>query len=125
MSNPSQADPDRLPARGDCFNPECPARMVFDHVTGRWGGLVLAALLVGKLRFSEVHLRVRGISEKMLAQTLRELESDGLVTRTQHQEVPPRVDYELTAAGCGVAERLSHLIAWIEEHVRELTAERP
>ena len=114
-----------LSERGNCFSPECPARMVFDHVTGRWGGLILAALLPGKRRFSELRVRVGGISEKMLAQTLREFEADGLVLRTQYPQVPPRVEYELTASGLEVARRLSRLIDWIEEHVRELVAGRP
>jgi DNA-binding HxlR family transcriptional regulator len=123
MNSPS-IDLEKLPERGDCFRADCPARLVFDHVTGRWGGLVLAALLEQKLRFSEVRVRVGGISEKMLAQTLREFESDGLVVRTQYPQVPPRVEYELTPAGLEVAQRLSHLIVWIEEHVRELVAAR-
>jgi DNA-binding HxlR family transcriptional regulator len=111
-----------VPDRGDCFAADCPARDVFGHVTGRWGGLVLAALIGGTLRFSELRARIDGISEKMLAQTLREFERDGLLTRRQHPEVPPRVDYTLTAAGFEVAQRLDHLISWIEVHVRELVA---
>jgi len=108
--------------RGDCFSSECPARQVFGHVTGRWGGLVLAALLPGKLRFSAIRDRIGGISEKMLAQTLREFERDGLLERRQFPEVPPRVEYELTAAGCEVARRLYHLMRWLEDHVRDLVA---
>jgi DNA-binding HxlR family transcriptional regulator len=110
--------------RGNCFDRSCPAREVFDHVTGRWGGLVLAALLPGKRRFSELRTRITGISEKMLSQTLREFEADGLVQRTQYPEVPPRVEYELTASGLEVAQRLHHLIDWIESHVQELTVAR-
>jgi len=113
-------DSDLLPDRGDCFSAICPARDVFGHVTGRWGGLVLAALLPGTRRFSELRARIGGISEKMLAQTLREFERDGLVTRRQFPEVPPRVEYALTPAGLEVAQRLNHLIGWIEEHVRDL-----
>jgi len=111
-----------IPERGDCFRADCPARDVFGHVTGRWGGLVLAALLGGTLRFSELRARIGGISEKMLAQTLREFERDGLLIRRQFPEVPPRVEYELTAAGLEVAQRLDHLIGWIQDHVRELVA---
>jgi DNA-binding HxlR family transcriptional regulator len=81
---------------------------------------VLAALLHGTLRFSELRTRIEGISEKMLAQTLREFERDGLVTRHAYAEVPPRVEYELTAAGLEVAQRLNHLIDWIQDHVRDL-----
>jgi DNA-binding HxlR family transcriptional regulator len=113
-----------LPERGDCFNPECATRAVFDHVTGRWGALVLAVLLDGTLRFSELRKRVRGISEKMLAQTLREFEADGLVERTQYPQVPPRVEYALTPSGVELAQRLHALIDWIELHLREFTAAR-
>ena len=117
-----QIDLASLPERGDCFNSECAAREVFAHVTGRWGGLVLAALLAGKLRFSALRARIGGISEKMLAQTLREFERDGLLVRRQFPQVPPRVEYELTPAGLELAQRLYHLIDWLEEHVRELIA---
>ncbi len=113
-----------IPDRGDCFQSECPARHVFDHVTGRWGGLVLTGLLPGRLRFSALRARVGGVSEKMLAQTLRALEGDGLLVRMQYAEVPPRVEYELTAAGLEVARRLHELISWLEEHVRDLIAAR-
>ncbi len=111
-----------LAERGDCFHADCPAREVFNHVTGRWGGLVLTALLSGKQRFSALRARIGGISEKMLAQTLRAFERDGLVERMQFAEVPPRVEYELTAAGLEVAQRLHYLIDWVEEHVRDLVA---
>jgi DNA-binding HxlR family transcriptional regulator len=89
-------------------------------VTGRWGGLVIAALLPGTMRFSALRERVNGISEKMLAQTLRELERDRLLIRRQFREVPPRVEYGLTPAGVEVAQRLNYLIGWIEDHVRDL-----
>ena len=108
-----------VPLRGDCYKRDCPSRAVLDHVTGRWGALVLAALLPGTLRFSELRTRVSGISEKMLAQTLREFEADGFVKRTQYQQVPPRVDYTLTPSGVEIAKRLDHLIDWIEVHLRD------
>ena len=113
-------DVDQLPERGNCFAADCPARDVLGHVTGRWGGLVLAALLGGTQRFSELRAQIGGISEKMLAQTLREFERDGLLVRKQFPQVPPRVEYALTDAGLEVARRLDHLIGWIEEHVRDL-----
>jgi DNA-binding HxlR family transcriptional regulator len=95
---------------------------VLGHVTGRWGGLVLGALLGGTQRYSALRKRIDGISEKMLAQTLRDLERDGLVVRRQYPSVPPRVDYTLTPAGVEVAERVSGLIGWLEEHVGDLVA---
>ena len=109
---------------GNCYKAECPAREVLGHVTGRWGGLVLGALTRGTRRYSEIRSRIEGISEKMLAQTLRDLERDGLVVRRQHAEMPPRVDYTLTPGGMEVALRVESLIGWLQDHVGELTAAR-
>jgi DNA-binding HxlR family transcriptional regulator len=108
--------------RGNCYSAACPAREVLGHVTGRWGGLVLGALLEGTRRYSELRDRIDGISEKMLAQTLRDLERDGLVIRRQHAAVPPRVDYTLTPGGTEVAQRVDSLIGWLQDHVHELVA---
>lgn len=106
-------------SRGNCYNADCPAREVLGHVTGRWGGLVLGALTGGTQRYSELRARIDGISEKMLAQTLRDLERDGLVIRRQYPAVPPRVDYTLTPGGMEVARRVSDLIGWLQDHVGE------
>jgi DNA-binding HxlR family transcriptional regulator len=111
-----------FPERGNCYNARCRSRAVLGHVTGRWGGLVLGALLAGTRRYSELRARIDGISEKMLAQTLRDLERDGLIARRQYPTVPPRVDYTLTPAGTEVAERVHGLISWLEEHVGDLRA---
>jgi len=108
--------------RGDCYSAACPAREVLGHVTGRWGGLVLGALTRGTRRYSELRARIDGISEKMLAQTLRDLERDGLVIRRQFATVPPRVDYTLTPGGMEVAQRVESLIGWLQDHVHELVA---
>jgi DNA-binding HxlR family transcriptional regulator len=107
---------------GDCYSKDCPAREVLGHVTGRWGGLVLGALTRGTRRYSELRDRIDGISEKMLAQTLRDLERDGLVIRRSHRTVPPRVDYTLTPGGMEVAQRVDSLISWLQNHVGELVA---
>jgi DNA-binding HxlR family transcriptional regulator len=107
--------------RGNCFDRTCPGRAILAHVTGRWGTLVLAALKVhGTLRFSQLRDRIDGISEKMLSQTLRELETDRLVRRISLPVVPPHVEYDLTPMGLGVAGHLEALIDWIETHIREL-----
>ena len=111
-----------LPARGNCYNAACPTRAILSHVTGRWGALVLGALTGGTMRYSEVRVRVDGISEKMLAQTLRDLERDGFVLRRQHPSVPPRVDYTLTPAGVELAKRVHGLIHWLEDHVAGVVA---
>ena len=109
------------PARGNCFNRRCPTRGVLAHVTGRWGTLVMTALRRdGTLRFYELRDRIDGISEKMLSQTLRDLQGDGLVRRTSRPVVPPHVEYDLTPMGVGVAQHFEALIDWIETHAVEL-----
>src|SRR6202790_1769535 len=110
-------DPSALPTAGNCFIAACKAREVLNHVSNRWGGLVLGALLERELRYSEIRARVGGISEKMLAQTLDVLERDGLIARTSYPVVPPRVEYALTASGRAVAERLVDLFTWIGANV--------
>ena len=94
--------------------PDCPSRSVLQHLTSRWGALVMVALAMGPHRFSGLRRQVRGISERMLAQTLQELEADGFVLRTAHAVVPPHVDYELTPLGHEAASHLVPLIRWIE-----------
>ncbi len=110
-------DASALPATGNCFVAACKAREVLNHVSNRWGGLVLGALLERDLRYSEIRARVGGISEKMLAQTLDVLERDGLVARTSHPVVPPRVEYALTESGRALAERFIDLFRWIGTNV--------
>jgi DNA-binding HxlR family transcriptional regulator len=123
MIVPSTLPLDALPERGDCFNSACLTRQVLAHVTGRWGSLVMCALRSdGPLRFSQLRDRIDGISEKMLSQTLRELERDGLLSRTSFPVVPPRVEYALTPMGVGVAKHLRQLVEWLETHVRDLVA---
>jgi DNA-binding HxlR family transcriptional regulator len=110
-----------FPLTGNCFNRRCPTRAILAHVTGRWGSLVIAAVREsGVLRFSELRDRIDGISEKMLAQTLRDLEHDGLLVRTSRPVVPPYVDYRLTELGAGVAEHVDGLVRWIETNVGSL-----
>lgn len=111
------------PQRGDLYAPACPSRGVLDHVTSRWGVLVLVALLEGTHRFSELRRKVAGVSEKMLAQTLQALEQDGFVLREVYPVIPPRVDYSLTPMGREVAEHIKGLTGWIEDNLsRILTA---
>ncbi|EFE66878.1 MULTISPECIES: winged helix-turn-helix transcriptional regulator [Streptomyces] len=97
------------------FAKACPSRGTLEHVTGRWGALTLGALYEGSLRFNELRRRVDGVSEKMLSQTLHALERDGLVHREAQLTNPPRVDYELTPLGRGVAQRLLSLIRFVED----------
>ena len=102
----------------------CPSRVVLEHLTSRWGILAIIVLSDGTHRFSELRRTIGGVSEKMLAQTLRALEGDGFVVRTSYPEIPPRVEYSLSPTGREVAPHLEALTGWIErsmpriEHAR-------
>ena len=100
----------------------CPSRTLLDHVTSRWGVLVLVALDAGEQRWSELHRRVQGVSEKMLAQTLRTLEADGLVVRTARPVVPPHVEYRLSPLGADLVERLLPLLEWTVRHAEAVVS---
>jgi DNA-binding HxlR family transcriptional regulator len=104
------------------FPANCPSRTVLNHVTSTWGVLVLAALTDGPMRWSELRRTVQGVSEKMLAQTLRTLEADGFVHREAQAVVPPRVDYWLTDRGHDLSTHLIPLLQWIGRHAEEITA---
>ncbi|MEV0907554.1 winged helix-turn-helix transcriptional regulator [Streptomyces hokutonensis] len=106
------------------FAKACPSRATLEHITGRWGGLTLCALHEGSLRFNELRRRVDGVSEKMLSQTLHALERDGLVHREAQPTNPPRVDYELTPLGHGVAERMMGLVGFMESRMDDVLAAR-
>jgi len=98
---------------GGVFDPSCPSRVLLDHITSRWGVLVLVALSNGTMRWGEIRRCVGGVTEKMLAQTLRTLETDGLIDRHAHPEVPPRVDYSLTGHGRELVALLVPLVDWV------------
>lgn len=110
--------------QGDVYAPACPSRGILEHVTSRWGVLVLVALLEGTHRFSELRRRVLGVSEKMLAQTLQTLEADGFVHREVFPEIPPRVEYSLTPIGRDVAAHVQTLVTWIEGNLNRILAAR-
>lgn len=109
--------------KGDIFASQCPSRPVLQHLTSRWGVIVLAAMMEAERhRFSELRRRIGGISEKMLAQTLQNLERDGFVIRTMHPVLPPHVDYHLTELGYQAAERVAGLADFVERHLGEVLA---
>lgn len=110
--------------RGNLMAPDCPSRPVLQHLTSRWGALVMIALAIEPHRFAQLRRRVGGISERMLAQTLDELEADGFVLRTAHPVVPPHVDYELTPLGREAADHVLGLTRWIEESLPRIMAGR-
>jgi DNA-binding HxlR family transcriptional regulator len=100
----------------------CPSRLILEHVTSRWGVLVLTSLLNGTYRFSELRRIIGGVSEKMLAQTLQALERDGFVCREAHPVIPPRVDYSLTPLGQEAARQVWDLARWVEQQVPDVLA---
>ena len=106
-----------LMQRGVVFSPECPSRAILNHVTSRWGVLVLVALRGGTHRFSELRRKIGGVSEKMLAQTLQQLERDGFIDRVSHPVVPPHVEYSLTVLGEEIGAQVESLIDWIETNL--------
>ena len=93
---------------------DCPVRDVLNRVGDKWSVLVLHLLSGGTLRFTELRNAIDGISQRMLTVSLRGLERDGLVTRTVHAVVPPRVDYALTALGQSLSETIANLVVWAE-----------
>jgi DNA-binding HxlR family transcriptional regulator len=99
-------------------------RTVLDRVGDKWSLLVVATLRNGRLRFSELQRHIPGISQRMLTLTLRQLERDGLLERTVHAEVPPRVEYELTTLGEGLIDTSVALLKWALENQPEIERAR-
>ena len=109
----------------DPYARACPSRELLDRIGDKWTVLVLGALAgEGPRRFSAVRRQVEGVSEKMLTQTLRGLERDGLLVRTVHAEVPPRVEYELTPLGRTLREPLAAIERWATDHMAEVLLAR-
>lgn len=97
---------------------------MLDRLADKWSLLVVELLGHGMLRFTQLKRQIDGISQRMLTLTLRNLERDGLVTRTVHPVVPPRVDYELTPLGSTLLEAVRPLVAWTREHREEINGSR-
>jgi DNA-binding HxlR family transcriptional regulator len=91
-------------------------------ISGKWKPLILYFLLQAPNRYGELKRAVRGVSDKMLIQQLKELEADGIVARTDYKEVPPRVDYALTPLGVSLAQALTPLCEWGTEHMTEVAS---
>jgi DNA-binding HxlR family transcriptional regulator len=102
----------------------CEIRDLLDRLGDKWSLLVVELLGEGTKRFSELRREIDGVSQRMLTLTLRNLERDGLVTRTVHPVVPPRVDYELTALGRSLLRAVDPLVAWTRTHRDEIAARR-
>jgi DNA-binding HxlR family transcriptional regulator len=99
-------------------------RALLDGIADKWALLIMATLHAQRLRFTELHQRIPGISQRMLTLTLRKLERDGLVTRTAHAEVPPRVEYEPTELAATLIPHAIALASWAIEHNPEIDAHR-
>lgn len=116
-TNPKQKPSPAQDLTPDVMASACPSRRILNHVTNRWGLLILLALRDEKLRFSALRRRVDGISERMLAQSLQTLEADGFLNRQAFDVVPPHVEYSLTLLGREITERAAELAVWIEENL--------
>jgi DNA-binding HxlR family transcriptional regulator len=122
---PSPGDPDNDPDRTDPDRTECiVVREILDRVGDKWSVLVIALLGEKGRRFSELRRSIDGISQRMLTLTLRQLERDGLVERTVHATVPPRVDYALTPLGESVLEPITVLMRWAQDHGTDVAVAR-
>ncbi|WND18871.1 winged helix-turn-helix transcriptional regulator [Streptomyces violaceus] len=113
------ADPFQWDTREDCQ-----VRQILDRIADKWSLLVIALLENRRLRFTELRREIDGVSQRMLTVTLRSLERDGLVKRTVHPVVPPRVEYELTSLGRTLHTTIQSLVTWTEEHQDEIAAAR-
>jgi DNA-binding HxlR family transcriptional regulator len=111
-------------AEYDAFLAACPSRRVLDMVSDKWVTLILVALWDGPLRYNDLNRVIAGVSQKMLTQTLRKLERDGLVSRTVTADVPVRVEYEMTPLGRGLGQAVGVIKHWAEEHISEIEAAR-
>ncbi|PJJ73080.1 DNA-binding HxlR family transcriptional regulator [Diaminobutyricimonas aerilata] len=103
---------------------DCDVRQILDRIADKWSLLVIALLDTRSLRFSELKRAIDGVSQRMLTVTLRQLERDGLVSRTVHPVVPPRVEYALTPLGSSLHETIQSLVAWTELHQDDIARAR-
>ena len=106
----------------EVFRVDCPGRKIMARLLSKWSGLVVRCLDFRTMRYSELRRSIGGISQKMLTQTFRELEANGLVERTVYPIVPPKVEYALTGLGRSLVGPLTELGNWVESHAGEIEA---
>ncbi len=111
---------DTIELHGNVYASDCPTREVLNRIGDKWTALIIGVLEEDTMRFSDIRRRIGGISQKMLTQTLRNLERDGLVTRTVYAEVPPRVEYSLTPLGETLTETLAAVRNWAEANIDDV-----
>jgi DNA-binding HxlR family transcriptional regulator len=108
----------------DAYLATCPARQLLDRISDKWVSLVINALAEGPMRYSDLSRTIAGVSQKMLTQTMRTLERDGLVSRSVTPSVPVRVDYALTALGVSLLPLMQAIKDWAEAHIEQVNAAR-
>ncbi len=108
--------------QADVFAANCPTRQLLDRIADKWSVLILTTLGAEEMRFNALRRRIEGISQKMLSQTLRTLERDGLVERRVVPSVPVQVSYAITPLGAELLEALGAMIAWAERRMGEVAA---
>jgi len=108
----------------DVFNSMCPTRAVLDRVADKWSVLIVQRLSGGTMRFAQIRRAVDGISQKVLINTLRGLERDGIVTRQVYASVPPRVEYSLTELGKSLGGLVASICSWAESNIEQVQAAR-
>jgi DNA-binding HxlR family transcriptional regulator len=109
--------------RADPYNPLCPSRRILQLIGGKWSMLLLCTLRSGPVRTGALRRAIGGISQKMLTQTLRELERHGLIERVCYDEIPPRVEYKLTRLGRSLSELILDIERWLEAHYSRISDE--
>jgi DNA-binding HxlR family transcriptional regulator len=106
------------------FNSNCPTRQVLDCIADKWTVLIIRRLSEGTLRFAQLRRAVDGISQKVLTNTLRTLERDGIVTRRIYASVPPKVEYSLTGLGRSLCDLVGGICTWAEDNIEQVQAAR-
>ena len=106
----------------DVYSENCPTRLVLDHIADKWAALILWRISDGPIRFNELRRKVEGISTKVLSQSLKELERDGLVIRRAFATVPVTVEYSITPLGNTLAEKLATVTQWAEQNIEAVLA---
>ena len=112
------------PLEPDMFHPACPSSIMPIRIGDKWSAMIIICLEQGPRRFSELRVPIRAATPKVLTQTLRALERDGMITRTVYAEVPPRVEYELTPLGRTLLDLVAACRRWAHEHLPTVLAAR-
>jgi DNA-binding HxlR family transcriptional regulator len=124
LQNPIKNQMAERAKQASVMNAHCLSRVVLSRIADKWTALIIHVLATGTRRYAELQREIGGISQKMLTQTLRSLERDGLVSRKVHPVAPPKVEYALTPLGRTLIEPLRAICRWSEKHLPQLEANR-